>query len=1836
MKKRRILAWALSVSMVVSSFSYQILAQETDVTSEVQNVAEVSVDDEKVVDTVENSDDTVVSSSSVTVEENGTDFTNLMAQEGWISGATNASVVTTGVVEPSDNSVNLKVTGGKGKVSGGEDSIVYYGTEISNDLDFTLSGKITVNDVNASGVSNPNQSGYGIAVLNKVDYDKNNGDAAFTSGAFGTFAMAGKSDAVGYFGLRARTTPEGGAQGASATASADIKSLAKANASGGGDVFDVTLNKTGSVVTLTVNGNSDSYAFDKSEFDGNVYPMFFVARSADITVTDINFTYDQKKVVSLNVKKLPDKTTFLLNEDLDTTGIQVEAAYEDGTTEIIDDFKVTGYDSTTASTQTLTVVRGAAETTFDVVVKPIDLTKVTINNVPYETTYHAGMPFSVKGLDITADFEDGSSQNYKNGENTVITVNGIELKDGELVPSSILALNKDVDVKVTLEESENYIVRDSSYATYKATVSNAAVKSLGIAYKPAKLAYFVGDELDLSGISVVASYEDGYSEVLSDDKYTASGFDSSKTGTNTITLTSVANPLVSTTFDIKVSDKAPSKLYINHYPKTTYFIGESWNDDDLDIVTLYNSGDQIEAVQGVDFTIDKSTLDTSKAGVSYVTIVPTNTDLASIKIDVTTRNREDLQWKSLVFGQSSTGVKSGNAKSEVIENSDGTITVKSWDGSGKITGDHDGIAYYYTRVSANDNFRISADIYVRGYLGTHPGSGAAGYYNLDEKRSGQEAFGIMARDVIPLVGKDGLGNDSGIVVKTDEAEVDENGEPVGKRTGDVFSSNMAIAGGYSGTSWPADPTAASYYKNSNINRINLVARTGVTTYYTDGPGNPGGTKNGPLAISSAFPKAGIHYESTMTKMNGSKEDEAIVGDSYRITLERVNVMSDPTTGAITRRGLKATATYLGPDEDRIGETITQFLSDESVNAIFSAQSEDAYIGFFAARWGIIDVSNIEASVSDPATDQVYNVVEEEPVTPAFSVRSALYTTSTDYTLNCKVNNENGGFLTLKKGDQTLYHQLNIGKKAINIQLTLDADAANTFTAIYKPSTLDNLTTYDDVVSTFTVYHRSPSTSDTIYVSPDGKSEAYIDAAGVSHYAGSSREYPMDFVTSIGFIRPGQKIVMLDGTYKLDKGLTISLENSGTKTGLIKTIQADEGAHPVIDFQGLGTGFYVGGSYWHIRDLEIIHSADQQPGFELGGKFCTVENVKTHDNGGTGFQVSRISSQQEFFEDWPSNNVVKHCETWNNADSTKINADGFGCKLTVGNSNVFDNCVSHHNVDDGWDLYTKLASGAIGETSIVNCATYKMGKKLEADGSDSNWGGGGHNGFKMGGENIYDFHFIKDSISFMNGAAGVTSNSNPALKIRNSVFYKNSGSGISLYSSSPSLYCYDIKGAISFDNGSKDGIGGSLNGGSFVNHSKTDPMAADSNNFFSRGDGNGCTDVAGNKLDPAAMFVSTDFDAATTNGRFSQNADDSFDFKGFLQRKTPYVHDEEDAVVSYGCFNLGNTDETDETTAATTERTTQATTTRHDDDDDSHSSSNGGGGGGSSRKASGTSSNEKALVGTPTERTDRENIKSNLGPDNIGNTTKPSTVSTAAFGDIADRPWAVEAITALSEAGVINGLGNGKFGPDQKAKRCDFLVMLTKLMGIEGTPTSNFDDVPAGAYYANAVGLAKDLGIATGRGDNKFDPTSTISRQDMMVLVARTLEISGVELDKDTSVLDNFADGALVAEYAKPYVAALVNLGIVSGTGNKLEGAADITRAQMAVLLYNVATAATTAPAAEEAAADEVAADEVAADEATADEVAADEATADEVAADEATADEVAADEATAEETTNAQ
>ena len=175
-----------------------------------------------------------------------------------------------------------------------------------------------------------------------------------------------------------------------------------------------------------------------------------------------------------------------------------------------------------------------------------------------------------------------------------------------------------------------------------------------------------------------------------------------------------------------------------------------------------------------------------------------------------------------------------------------------------------------------------------------------------------------------------------------------------------------------------------------------------------------------------------------------------------------------------------------------------------------------------------------------------------------------------------------------------------------------------------------------------------------------------------------------------------------------------------------------------------------------------------------------------------------------------------------------------------------------------------------------------------------------------------------------------------------------------------------------------------------------------------------------------------------------------------------------------------------------------------------------------------------------------------------------------FDDLGSVEWARESIEILASKGITNGVSESTYVPEADITRADYLVLLARTLGLAADFAGNFDDVEEGAYYYEAVGVAKVLGITTGSGDNLFNPGERISRQDMMVMTARALEkCRGLKPAAAFGVLDSFIDKADIADYAAESLATLVNEGLITGSGDTLDPLGNATRAEAAAFLYRI-------------------------------------------------------------------
>lgn len=113
-----------------------------------------------------------------------------------------------------------------------------------------------------------------------------------------------------------------------------------------------------------------------------------------------------------------------------------------------------------------------------------------------------------------------------------------------------------------------------------------------------------------------------------------------------------------------------------------------------------------------------------------------------------------------------------------------------------------------------------------------------------------------------------------------------------------------------------------------------------------------------------------------------------------------------------------------------------------------------------------------------------------------------------------------------------------------------------------------------------------------------------------------------------------------------------------------------------------------------------------------------------------------------------------------------------------------------------------------------------------------------------------------------------------------------------------------------------------------------------------------------------------------------------------------------------------------------------------------------------------------------------------------------------FTDIAGSPYA-EAIEALTEAGVMTGVGGGRFAPDMEVSRAMAVTVLGRMAQVEEETTDQFTDVDNESWYAGYVGWAAENGIVKGDGEGHFAPESAVTGEHMELMISRYARLKGI-------------------------------------------------------------------------------------------------------------------------------
>ncbi len=183
------------------------------------------------------------------------------------------------------------------------------------------------------------------------------------------------------------------------------------------------------------------------------------------------------------------------------------------------------------------------------------------------------------------------------------------------------------------------------------------------------------------------------------------------------------------------------------------------------------------------------------------------------------------------------------------------------------------------------------------------------------------------------------------------------------------------------------------------------------------------------------------------------------------------------------------------------------------------------------------------------------------------------------------------------------------------------------------------------------------------------------------------------------------------------------------------------------------------------------------------------------------------------------------------------------------------------------------------------------------------------------------------------------------------------------------------------------------------------------------------------------------------------------------------------------------------------------------------------------------------------------------------TIKP--VTTSSFSDMNGYSSYAGSVGLMTNLGIINGVGNNKFNPTGTVTRGEWITMLYRAAGSPAVYSSvSFTDVPS--WCKDAVQWAVQNGITDGIGNNKFGPDMTLDRMQIVTFMYRFAKLQGMDVSS-TLYLSAYTDGNTVDAWAQPAMKWALQKGYLDPVGGKIQPKGTMTRVLVADCLARLLT-----------------------------------------------------------------
>ncbi|MGI8317004.1 S-layer homology domain-containing protein [Halobacillus mangrovi] len=166
-----------------------------------------------------------------------------------------------------------------------------------------------------------------------------------------------------------------------------------------------------------------------------------------------------------------------------------------------------------------------------------------------------------------------------------------------------------------------------------------------------------------------------------------------------------------------------------------------------------------------------------------------------------------------------------------------------------------------------------------------------------------------------------------------------------------------------------------------------------------------------------------------------------------------------------------------------------------------------------------------------------------------------------------------------------------------------------------------------------------------------------------------------------------------------------------------------------------------------------------------------------------------------------------------------------------------------------------------------------------------------------------------------------------------------------------------------------------------------------------------------------------------------------------------------------------------------------------------------------------------------------------------------------FSDVSTDFWAYDEIKHLNDEGIINGLPDGSFGPNDNVSRAQVAKMAIESLNLTLSSSGQFDDVPSSHWAYEYINAAVKAGLVNGYGNGEFKPDEDITRAEIAAIVTRAFELSGNSSSYSFEDMNS-------SHWAYDDVYALASNSITTGyNDNTFRPNEEATRAEFSAFLY---------------------------------------------------------------------